>query len=100
MSVASIRYQFTPGPPFGDVEGALVVAALAVEILFGTEPVQRDAICRTDELTRCCVIDVSTDVGRALNRLFVGFLHRDVGMEAFTVEPSVAFQPPRGMTGE
>ena len=42
---------------------------------------------------RKCVIDSSTAVGRDLNKLFVGFLQREFGEDAFHVERSVVNAP-------
>lgn len=86
MSVASIRYQFSEGVAFEDVEGALVVAVLAIESLHGPAAVRLGTAYAADPLARTVVVESSSDVGRDLNRVFVGFLSRDLATDAFTVE--------------
>ena len=40
-----------------------------------------------------CVVDAATDVGRAIARIFTGFLTREFGEKAFKVE-RIAAAPP------
>lgn len=86
MSITSVRYQFHDEVNFEDVEGALVVAVLAIESLYGPAAVRVNAGYSANPVTRRCVIDASTNIGQALNQLFVGFLSRDLGPATFTVE--------------
>src|SRR5262245_46043802 len=80
------RYQFGPQAPPEEVEATLVLALFAAESLHGEAQVRLDASHYLDAGGRACVIDASTAVGRDLNRVFVGFLRREFGADAFRVE--------------
>ena len=80
------RYTFTPTVSFKEVEASLVLAVLGVESLHGEMQVQLDAGHALDEDKRQIVIDASTEVGRDLNRLFIGFVSREFGEDCFHVE--------------
>lgn len=80
------RYEFPPGVPLEEVEASLLLAVLATESLHGEAQVRLDASHYLDPERRACVIDATTPVGRDVNRLFVGFLRREFGEDAFTVE--------------
>lgn len=80
------RYGFQPQVPLEEVEASLLLALLATESLHGEAQVRLDAAHYLDVDQRACVIDAGTPVGRDLNRLFVGFLRREFGEDAFTVE--------------
>jgi hypothetical protein len=70
----------------GDVQDTLVLALLAGEALHGAAQRRLDAADRLDLPGRACEVAADTPAGRDLNRLFVGFLRRAFGEEAFTVE--------------
>ena len=80
------RYLFTPAVALEDVEAAIVLAIWAAENLHGEAAVRLDATHLLDADKRVCVIDGDSAVGRDLNRLFVGFLRREFGDDAFNVE--------------
>jgi hypothetical protein len=80
------RYTFAPDVSMEEVEVSLLLATLGVESLHGEAQVRLDAGHYLDTAQRACVIDGSTEVGRDLNRLFVGFLRREFGADAFAVE--------------
>jgi hypothetical protein len=86
MSANIYRYKFAPSVAFEEVESSLVLALMATESLHGESQVRLDAGHATDAFTRTCVIEASTAVGRDLNRLFVGFIRREFGEDAFQVE--------------
>ncbi len=92
MTATVYRYQFTPDVPLEDVEASLLLAVLATESLHGEAQVRLDAGYFLDPDQRRCVVDATTPVGNDLNRLFVGFLHREFGPDSFIVErvPSAA----------
>lgn len=84
------RYSFPPDVPLEEIEASLLLAVVSAESLHGETQVRLDAAHFLDPDRRACVIDAGTPVGRDLNRLFVGFLRREFGEDAFTVErPSV-----------
>jgi len=86
MSKETYRYSFVPEVPLDEVEASLLLAVLAAESLHGQVQVRLDAAHFFDTERRACVIDVGTAVGRDLNRLFVGFVSREFGEDAFRVE--------------
>jgi hypothetical protein len=87
------RYNFNTKVPFRDVEESLLLAVLAAESLHGRALVRLDASFCLDSKKRSCVVDAATDVGRAIARIFTGFLSREFGEEAFKVE-RVGDAPP------
>jgi len=86
MSKVHYRYVFGPSVALEEVEGSLVLALFAEESLHGEDQVHLDAAHYLDTDGRTCVIDAGTEVGRDLNRVFTGFLRREFGADAFTVE--------------
>ena len=86
MSLAVYSYRFEPEVPIVEVEGSLLLAIMGVESLHGESQTRLDAGHYMDVEKRAVVIDAATKVGQDLNRLFVGFLRREFGPDAFTVE--------------
>jgi hypothetical protein len=80
------RYVFKPDAALDEVETSLLLAILSTESLHGEAQVRLDASHFFDSERRACVIDAGTPVGRDLNRLFVGFVRREFGEDAFRVE--------------
>ena len=83
MSAEIYRYRFASNVPFEEVESSLVLAIMATESLHGQSQVRLDAGHAVDAEKRSCVIDASTSVGRDLNRLFIGFVSREFGPDAW-----------------
>jgi hypothetical protein len=86
MSKEIYRYTFSATVPLLEVENSLLLAVLSTASLHGEAQVRLDAAHFLDVDRRVCVVDASTSVGRDLNRLFVGFVHREFGEDAFQVE--------------
>jgi len=86
MTQELYRYTFTPDAPIEEVEASLLLAVLATESLHGESQTRLDVAHYLDPAKRACVIDAGTPVGRDFNRLFVGFLAREFGADAFQVE--------------
>lgn len=80
------RYRFTAGVSIEEIEASLLLALWGTESLHGEAQVRLDGAHVFDAERRACVIDAGTAVGRDLNRLFVGFVRREFGADAFTVE--------------
>ena len=93
MTRTIYRYAFSREVAPEDVEASLVLAILGTEALCGESQTRLDAAHAFDPEKRACVIDADTDVGRTLNRLFVGFVRREYGEESFTVRRVVAERP-------
>jgi len=85
MSRLVYRYRFAEDVAIEDVEASLILAIFAAEALHGEAETRLDASHYLDPTARTCVIDGGTPVGRDLNRLFVGFLRREFGDDAFRV---------------
>jgi len=86
MSAEVYRYCFARSISFEEVKASFMLAIMATESLHGPAQVRLDAAHAIDAEKRLCVIDASTPVGRDINRLFVGFVSREFGEDAFRVE--------------
>ncbi len=86
MTKQLYRYTFTAEAPIEEVEASLLLAVMATESLHGESQTRLDVAHFLDPTKRACVIDAGTPVGRDLNRLFVGFMGREFGEDAFRVE--------------
>jgi len=79
------KYSFAPTVDMPDIEASFLLAVLATESLHGEAEVRLEARHAMDVDRRTCVIDAGNSVGRDLNRLFVKFVGREFGEDAFTV---------------
>jgi hypothetical protein len=86
MTVDAYRYVFQAAVPAVEIESTLVLSILAVEALHGESQTRLDAGHAFDGGMRVVVIDAGTAVGKDLNRVFIGFVTREFGPEAFRVE--------------
>lgn len=86
MNKVVYRYRFHPRVPVQEIEASLLLALLATEGLHGESQVRLDAAHYFDRDHHACVIEADTPVGRDINRLFVSFMRREFGEDAFTVE--------------
>ena len=86
MTKEIYRYVFFADVPMEEVEASILLAVLATESIHGESQVRLDASHYLDHAARACVIDAGTEVGKDFNRLFVGFLSREFGPDAFEVE--------------
>ena len=84
MTAALYRYEFDRTVSRADVESALLLALWGCEALHGEAQTRLDAAHYLAPDKRACVIDAGTPVGRDFNRLFVGFLTREMDADAFT----------------
>lgn len=85
MKKDTVRYTFSQSVSMREAEETLLLAVLAVESLFGESTVRLDASFSIDSARRVCVIDANTDVGRAICRVFTGFVSREFGSDAFEI---------------
>lgn len=67
------------------VEETLLLAILAVGCLYGEAAVRLDAGYAIDAEELVVVIDASTETGRAVARVFIGFCTREFGDDTFSV---------------
>lgn len=86
MSSQVYRYVLCRPIPFPDVMATLDLALIAVQSLHGAERTRLDARFASDTHRQTLVIDAATPVGQALNQVFVGFVRREFGEDAFRVE--------------
>ena len=86
MFEQAYRYRFADRVDLREAGDTLLLAVLAAEGLFGAAQVRMDAAFATDETIRVIVVDASTDVGDAINRIFTTFLTREFGSGAFCVK--------------
>lgn len=86
MTADLYRYEFAEKAQSEDIESALLLAIWACEALHGETQTRLDAAHYFDPAMQACVIDAGTPVGRDLNRLFLGFVGREFGPDAFKVE--------------
>ena len=80
------KYTFDPAVSLEDVEASLLLAIVSVESLHGEAQVRLDVQHLLDFERRACVIDATTDAGKDLNRVFMGFLNREFGKKTFHVK--------------
>jgi hypothetical protein len=85
MSADVYRYSFPPHVPVEDIEATLLLALWGAESLHGEAQVRLDAAHFLDPDRRAAVIDAGTQVGRDINRLFVGLIRREFGEGDFQV---------------
>lgn len=86
MTDEMYRYGFEPSVLIFEVEAIFLAAVTSTEILHGETEVGLNAAHYLEPDERTCVIDVQTEVGRTLNRLFYGFLKRELGVDRFRVD--------------
>lgn len=86
MNREHYRYSFDKKIPIRDVRDSLMLAALAVECLHGRSLMRLDASFRLNPNKRSCVVDSTTETGRAIARIFTGFITREFGEGTFKVE--------------
>ncbi|TWT29815.1 hypothetical protein KOR42_54840 [Thalassoglobus neptunius] len=85
--MAAHCYMFSPKIEMAEVEASLLLSVWAVESLHGESRVRLESRCQVDDDQRTVTIDAGSDVGRDLNRIFVGFLHREFSPMMFEVRP-------------
>lgn len=85
MTVEVYRYEFVDFVPVEEIESSLLLAVWSCEAIHGEAQVRLDAAHFLEPSQRACVIDANTPVGKDINRLFVSFLRREFGADAFQV---------------
>lgn len=95
MKTEVLRYTFASSVCMREVEETLLLAVLAVESLFGESTVRLDASYSVDAPRRSCVIEAGTDVGRSLSRVFTGFITREFGSDAFSIQRGDSAPPAK-----
>lgn len=80
------RYCFDKSVDMREAEATMLVAMIAIEGLHGSSAVRMYGRYKFDPKRRTCWIDAGSAVGHDLNRIYVGFLQREFGSTAFTVD--------------
>ena len=80
------RYKLGEDISMEDVQESLMLAVLAMECLYGSARARLELSHSLDPIGRVCSINASSEIGRELNCLFVGFLQREFGQDSFTVQ--------------
>ena len=86
MFEQAYRYRFADRVDLRDAGDTLLLAVLAAEGLFGAAQVRMDLGLAVDEAIGVIVVDASTDVGQAVNGIFMSFISREFGPDAFCVK--------------
>ena len=79
------RYEFPKDIEMAEVDASLLLAVLATEDLHGSAQARLEVSYYLDDEQRSCVINADTEAAKTLNRIFVGFLQREFGADAFSV---------------
>jgi hypothetical protein len=88
------QYTFAPQSRADEIESALVLAIMGIQSLHGETAARLSARHYFDKRRRELVIDDSSQIGHDLNRLFVGFIARDVDTNQFSVRRIEGPMPP------
>jgi hypothetical protein len=83
--MAAVTYTFDDAVDMSQVEDTLAISVLAIESMYGAASVRLEIACELDPERRTCVIDSGTEASRTLNQIFVGYLRREFGDNAFRV---------------
>lgn len=86
MNRSAFRYEFKSDVPMEEIQSSILLAVLGCESLHGETDVHLNTAYSLDVPRRSCVIDISSEAGLDLNRLFAGFIRREFGRSMFTVE--------------
>lgn len=86
MSAERFNYTFQTGTDMDQVEDVLILATMATEGLHGRSGIQLDASFSCDHKSRLATVDVGTDVGRTIARIFTALLSTTIGEFAFKIE--------------
>jgi hypothetical protein len=79
------RYEFAESVDIAEAEASFMLATLATTSLHGELRVRLEARHVFSAESHSCVIDARGEVGRDLNRLFLGFVTREFGADSFRV---------------
>ena len=86
MNKTIYHYQIKDGVLMSAVKDSLLLSIMATESLFGRPRINLEARFRLERVSRVCIIDIGTQVGETIARVFTGLLIREFGEQAFKVE--------------
>lgn len=81
-----VQFQFDQGVSLIDVEMSLHLAMFAAEGLYGRARVRLEAKYTFNQQDHTLAVDMRTEVGAAIVRLFTGLLLREYGEDAFEID--------------
>jgi hypothetical protein len=84
------RYVFKASIPAPEIENTLLLAIVAAEGLHGQSRVRLDAAYSFDADKHAAVIDVGSEVGLDVCRMFTGFAIKEFGAGSFSVSHAEA----------
>jgi hypothetical protein len=79
------RFEFDPDIDPTDIRSSLLLARWGTEALFGVSVIFLEASAYYSAENRFCVIDISSEPGECLARLFTGYLLREFDEHQFRV---------------
>ena len=79
-------FTFNRHVPMRDVEGTLRLARLAAESLHGQDRVALESATAFKRSDRKVAIDTSTEVGRTLAAVFLGYARREFGADVMQIK--------------
>ena len=85
MFEQAYRYRFADQDDLREAGRSLLLAILAAKGLFGGARVRMDAGYAVDPSILVLVVDGSTQVGQAINRILTAFLSLEFGPDGFDV---------------
>lgn len=85
--MTTYRFEFSRRVSTSSVESSLIVAVWCCESLHGESQVLMDGRYDWRKHERLLFIDASTDVGKDLNKLFLGLILREFDDQMFAVCP-------------
>lgn len=80
------RYRFDDELDIAEAQATFNLSLLSAESLHGESRVCLEARHKFDAKERTCIIDATGEVGRDLNRLFVGLISREFSRDDFRIE--------------
>lgn len=96
MNRCIYRFTFYALANLEDVESSALLAKLGAESLHGESQVDLELEFHIDRHHRQVIVDAGTVAGKTFNRLFAGFLRRELGPNDYLVERVVETNAFRG----
>jgi hypothetical protein len=84
-----VKFYFDLSVSIQEAEGTLQLALMAVGSMYGPDRMRLEAQTKLCLAQRTCSIDISTEVGRSLAAIFLGYVRREFGDQAMRVATPV-----------
>ncbi len=89
MNPQTYSYRFNREIPWHDIEDTFLLALLAVEGLHGRTLVQMEARFKLDKEKRSLAVDINTQAGSDLAKIFTCYITREYGDKKVTVKSDI-----------